>query len=80
MPDGGGSEERLRIAVVGATGAVGTIMRRLAHERLGDHELVAFASDRSAGRELEDGLVCQPLDDATIAGFDLALFSANEYE
>jgi aspartate-semialdehyde dehydrogenase len=67
---------RLRIAVVGATGAVGTIMRRLAHERLGGHELVAFASERSAGRQLEDGLVCQALRDDTIAGFDLALFSA----
>jgi aspartate-semialdehyde dehydrogenase len=66
----------LRIAIVGATGAVGTIMRRLAHERLGEHELVAFASERSAGRTLDDGLVCQPLTDETIAGFDLALFSA----
>jgi aspartate-semialdehyde dehydrogenase len=66
----------MRIAIVGATGAVGTIMRRLAHERLGDHELVAFASQRSAGRTLEDGLVVQPLADETIAGFDLALLSA----
>jgi aspartate-semialdehyde dehydrogenase len=66
----------LRIAVVGATGAVGTIMRRLARERFGDAELVAFASDRSAGRELDDGLVCRGLDDGAIAGFDLALLSA----
>ncbi|HZO37027.1 MAG TPA: aspartate-semialdehyde dehydrogenase [Solirubrobacteraceae bacterium] len=66
----------MKIAIVGATGAVGTIMRRLAHERLGGHELVAFASDRSAGRQLDDGLICQPLNDETIAGFDLALFSA----
>jgi aspartate-semialdehyde dehydrogenase len=66
----------MRIAIVGATGAVGTIMRRLARERLAGHELVAFASERSAGRELEDGLVCRPLADDTIEGFDLALFSA----
>jgi aspartate-semialdehyde dehydrogenase len=66
----------LRIAIVGATGAVGTIMRRLAHERLAGHELVAFASERSAGRTLEDGLVVQPLTEETIAGFDVALFSA----
>lgn len=67
----------MRIAIVGATGAVGTIMRRLAHRRLGGNELVAFASERSAGRELDDGLVCRPLfDDDSLAGFDLALFSA----
>ena len=66
----------MRVAIVGATGAVGTIMRRLARERFGQAELVAFASERSAGRELEDGLACQPLDEETIAGFDLALFSA----
>jgi aspartate-semialdehyde dehydrogenase len=66
----------MRVAIVGATGAVGTIMRRLARERFGDAELVAFASERSAGRELDDGLVVQPLTDETIAGFDLALLSA----
>ncbi|MCW2989422.1 MAG: aspartate-semialdehyde dehydrogenase, partial [Solirubrobacterales bacterium] len=66
----------MRVAIVGATGAVGTIMRRLAHERFGDAELVAFASERSAGKELEDGLVCRPIADETIGGFDLALFSA----
>jgi aspartate-semialdehyde dehydrogenase len=66
----------MRVAIVGATGAVGTIMRRLAHERFAGAELVAFASERSAGKALEDGLVCQPLSDETIQGFDLALFSA----
>ena len=34
-----------------------------------------FASERSAGRELR-GMVVQPLRDDTIAGFDLAIFSA----
>jgi aspartate-semialdehyde dehydrogenase len=66
----------VRIAIVGATGAVGTIMRRLARERFAGHELVAFASERSAGRTLDDGLVVQPLRDDTIEGFDLALLSA----
>jgi aspartate-semialdehyde dehydrogenase len=66
----------MRVAIVGATGAVGTIMRRLARERFADAELVAFASERSAGRELEDGLVVRPLADGSIAGFDLALLSA----
>jgi aspartate-semialdehyde dehydrogenase len=66
----------MRIAIVGATGAVGTIMRRLAHERFAGHELVAFASERSASKTLDDGLVVQPLRDDTIEGFDLALLSA----
>ena len=35
-----------------------------------------FASERSAGRELADGSVVQPLRDDTIQGFDLAVFSA----
>src|SRR6478672_2215933 len=70
------SLQGMRVAIVGATGAVGTIMRRLARERFADAELVAFASERSAGRELEDGLVCTPLTDETVRGFDLALFSA----
>jgi aspartate-semialdehyde dehydrogenase len=36
---------------------------------------VPFASARSAGREL-DGAIVQPLNDETIQGFDLAIFSA----
>jgi len=67
----------LRVAVVGATGAVGTVMLRLLRDRaFPAAEIVAFASERSVGRELEDGLVVQPLDDETIQGFDVALFSA----
>jgi aspartate-semialdehyde dehydrogenase len=37
---------------------------------------VAFASERSVGRELPGGLIVQGLDDHSIRGFDLALFSA----
>jgi aspartate-semialdehyde dehydrogenase len=67
----------LRIAVVGATGAVGTVMLRLLRERgFPAAEIVPFASERSVGRELDGGLVVAPLDDETIAGFDVALFSA----
>ena len=67
-----------RVAVVGATGVVGTTMRALLRERkFPAREIVAFATERSAGRELEDGLVVQALnDDADLDGFDLALFSA----
>jgi aspartate-semialdehyde dehydrogenase len=68
----------LRVAVVGATGVVGTTMRTLLREReFPAREIVPFATERSAGRELEDGLVVRALnEDADLTGFDLALFSA----
>ena len=67
----------LRVAVVGATGAVGTVMLRLLGERgFPAREVVPFASERSAGRVLDGGLTVQPLTDETIQGFDVALFSA----
>ncbi len=66
-----------RVAVVGATGQVGTLMLELLRERAFPvRELVPFASARSVGRELTDGLVVQGLSDESIQGFDLALFSA----
>src|SRR5436853_1682043 len=66
----------MRVAVVGATGAVGAVMRRLLEQRsFPAEEVVYFASERSAGKEL-DGRVVQPLREDTIQGFDLALFSA----
>jgi aspartate-semialdehyde dehydrogenase len=66
-----------RIAVVGATGQVGTLMLELLREReLPAREIVPFASERSVGRELEGGLVVQGLNEESIQGFDLALFSA----
>jgi len=72
-----------RVAVVGATGQVGSLMLRLLRERaFPAREVVAFASSRSAGRVLEsaapDGgdLTVQGLGEDTIQGFDLALFSA----
>jgi len=69
--------EGLRVAVVGATGNVGTVMLGLLRERdFPAREIVPFASERSAGRALDGGLVVQPLADETIQGFDVALFSA----
>jgi aspartate-semialdehyde dehydrogenase len=66
-----------RVAVVGATGQVGSVMLDLLRRRgFPSREIVPFASERSAGRELEGGLVVRPLTDETIAGFDLAIFSA----
>jgi aspartate-semialdehyde dehydrogenase len=75
--------EGYRVAVVGATGQVGTLMLRLLRERsFPAREIVAFASERSAGRTLDgagvDGadLVVQTLEQGAIEGFDLAIFSA----
>jgi aspartate-semialdehyde dehydrogenase len=66
-----------RIAVVGATGQVGTLMLQLLREReFPASEIVAFASERSVGRELDSGLVVRGLDEESIQGFDIALFSA----
>jgi aspartate-semialdehyde dehydrogenase len=66
-----------RIAVVGATGAVGQTMLELLRERLFPAaEIVAFASPRSAGKVV-GGRTVRALDnDADLSGFEIALFSA----
>ncbi len=65
-----------RIAVVGATGAVGTVTLRLLRER-GYDNVRAFASARSAGRELDGGILVEEASDEALSagGIDLALFS-----
>jgi aspartate-semialdehyde dehydrogenase len=74
-PDG--MENGYRVAVVGATGQVGTLMLELLRERaFPAREIVAFASERSVGRELQGGLVVEGLSEEAIQGFDIALFSA----
>jgi aspartate-semialdehyde dehydrogenase len=66
-----------RVAVVGATGQVGTLMLKLLREReFPAREIVAFASERSVGKELDGGLIVQGLNEQSIQGFDIALFSA----
>ncbi|MGH2904373.1 MAG: aspartate-semialdehyde dehydrogenase, partial [Solirubrobacteraceae bacterium] len=72
-----------RVAVVGATGQVGTLMLRLLGERdFPAREIVPFASERSVGRTLPgagahgEDLIVQGLSDESIQGFDLALLSA----
>ena len=66
-----------RVAVVGATGAVGRVMLELLNERaFPADEIVLFASARSAGAQI-DGRTVQLLDDsADLSGFHIALFSA----
>jgi aspartate-semialdehyde dehydrogenase len=66
-----------RVAVVGATGAVGSTMLAILRERgFPASEIVPFASERSAGRELDGGLTVRTLEEGdAIAGFEVALFS-----
>ena len=70
----------MRVAVVGATGAVGSTILGIMRERsFPADEVVPFASERSAGRTIDWGernLTVVALSDEAIQGFDLALFSA----
>jgi aspartate-semialdehyde dehydrogenase len=67
----------VRVAVVGATGVVGTTMLgRLRERSFPASEIVAFASERSEGREHEGLIVKGLTPGADIGGFDIALFSA----
>src|ERR1700688_1886862 len=67
-----------RVAVVGATGQVGTLMLQLLRERsFPAREIVPFASERSVGRDVEGADVpVRGLSEEAIQGFDIALFSA----
>ena len=70
----------MHVAVVGATGAVGTIMLEVLQERgFPADEVVPFASERSAGRRLPfrgGEIEVVTLSDESVQGFDLAIFSA----
>jgi aspartate-semialdehyde dehydrogenase len=70
----------LRVGVLGATGAVGsTILEVLSERGFPADEVVPFASEGSAGKEIAFGgstLRCRPLAAETIAGLDLVLSSA----
>jgi aspartate-semialdehyde dehydrogenase len=71
---------RLKVAVVGATGAVGEVMLSiLAERKFPVGELVALASERSAGGEVafgNDEVMVRDLATFDPAGVDIALFSA----
>ncbi|GAN55001.1 aspartate-semialdehyde dehydrogenase [Tanticharoenia sakaeratensis] len=69
-----------RVAVVGATGAVGReLIRTLAEREFPVDEVVALASARSVGQEISFGdktvLKVRNLETFDFAGFDIALFS-----
>ncbi len=74
------SESGLSVAIVGATGQVGTVMRQILAERsFPIRELRLFASARSAGTALDFGgttVVVEDVEKADAAGIDIALFSA----
>jgi len=74
------SSNGLRVGVVGATGQVGSVMRRLLAERgFPIAELRFFASARSAGSTLPWGdgeIVVEDAEIADPSGLDIALFSA----
>jgi aspartate-semialdehyde dehydrogenase len=80
MTSSSGSGEGLRIGVVGATGQVGTVMRRILAERnFPVAEIRFFASARSAGSTLPWNGTEVTVEDAATAdptGLDIALFSA----
>jgi aspartate-semialdehyde dehydrogenase len=69
-----------RVAVAGATGAVGpVVLETLADRRFPASEVVAFASARSAGRRVAyagEEIEVRELTPVALEGFDLALFSS----
>jgi aspartate-semialdehyde dehydrogenase len=72
----------MRVGIVGATGQVGGVMRKVLAERaFPATELRLFASARSAGRVLRWGETDITVEDAATAdyrGLDIALFSAGK--
>ncbi|MFI6050663.1 aspartate-semialdehyde dehydrogenase [Streptomyces violascens] len=66
----------MRVGIVGATGQVGSVMRRILVERAFPvDELRLFASARSAGTVL-DGVTVEDAATADYSGLDIVLFSA----
>ncbi len=74
------SDSGLSVAVVGATGQVGTVMREILAERAFPiRELRLFATARSAGTAVEfrgQTVIIEDVATADPAGIDVALFSA----
>ena len=74
------SNKKLKVAVVGATGAVGeTMLSILAERRFPASEIIALASERSAGTDVmygDEEIEVQDLAKFDPGGIDIALFSA----
>ena len=73
------STNGLKVAIVGATGAVGEEMRNILAERsFPVGELIPLASERSAGQTIEwrgQDYTVKVLNEASFEGVDVALFS-----
>jgi len=73
-------DKQFKVAVVGATGAVGEALLAILLERkFPASEIVALASSKSAGKEVDFGrrkLVARDLETYDFTGTDFALFSA----
>ena len=78
------SDSGLSVAVVGATGQVGTVMREILAERAFPiRELRLFATARSAGTSVEfagQTVIIEDVETADPTGIDIALFSAGARE
>ena len=74
------SDSGLSVAVVGATGQVGTVMREILADRsFPIRELRLFATARSAGTAVEfagETVIIEDVETADPSGIDIALFSA----
>ena len=74
------SETGYSVAIVGATGQVGTVMREILQERAFPiRELRLFSTARSAGTAIDFGghsIIVEDVASADPAGIDIALFSA----
>jgi len=75
------TSKRLNVAVVGATGMVGTEMLRVLAQRKFPHErIVALASERSKGLTVAyngSSIKVEPLEEGAFKGIDIALFAAS---
>ena len=80
MSTSGTSQHGIRLGVVGATGQVGAVVRRLLEERrFPIAEIRFFASERSAGTTLPfrgEQIVVEDAATADPSGLDVAIFSA----
>ncbi len=74
------SDSGISVAIVGATGQVGTVMREILAERsFPIRELRLFSSARSAGTSIDFGgttVIVEDVEQADASGIDIALFSA----
>lgn len=74
------SDSGLSVAIIGATGQVGTVMREILAERAFPiRDLRLFATSRSAGTAVDFGgqsIIIEDIATADPAGIDIALFSA----